>query len=124
MSAASAKAKIARHEKALAEAEAELAEIKALEEAWGTDGDFRVDYVLAWKRNYGTRKIYSFVALKTNIGWFITGRNSLRQWTYAELVEEHFRHAVEEGFEVVISANFKPVQDFVARKNEPRGSWA
>lgn len=117
MSIASAKAKIKRYEQVLAEAELELAELQAMQEAWGTEKEYPIGTIVTWQRNYGGYTHYTFVGIKTNVNWFITGRNATRRWTWADLVEEQLRHAIEENEAVRVVTETTDVFELIRKSN-------
>jgi hypothetical protein len=79
-------------------AERRVMELLAKKEAmakFGSDEDYGLDDAILFKRSFhGGYKTYTYVAVKTKVGWFITGMNPSRI-SFEKLVEDYLLHAGE-----------------------------
>lgn len=68
--------------------EAELARIEARLEAYGDD-IYETGSILVWDKTFvgSPDKVYSYVALRTALGWFVTGRTASTGMTWDALVD-------------------------------------
>lgn len=80
-------------------AEMRVAELLAKKEAmakFGSDDVYGEDDAILFKTNFGRKggRVYTYVAVKTPRGWFITGTNSTSM-SFEALVENHLISADE-----------------------------
>jgi hypothetical protein len=60
------------------------------------DADYGNDDAILFKRQFKTGgKVYTYVAVKTPIGWYITGTNASAPMTFERMVEEYLLPATE-----------------------------
>lgn len=76
--------------------DAHIAKLEAIRLQYGDD-EFEVGSVLVFDKTFrnGTRRTYSYAALKTSAGWYLTGRIGNRPLPWSELVDEIICDAVE-----------------------------
>jgi hypothetical protein len=83
----------------LAGAEQRVLELLARKDAmakFGSDSDYGVDDAILFKRKFATSsKTYTYVAVRTPVGWYITGKDALNGMTFETLVSEHLIYAKE-----------------------------
>jgi hypothetical protein len=73
---------------------AEAAEEELLLEKLGTNEDYPNDTVLCWTRQFATGGIrYTYVAVKINGRWYITGNQSRSTYNWEQLVNTQLRYA-------------------------------
>lgn len=65
-----------------------------LMEKLGKESDYPVDSVIFFKRRFENGKLYTYCAVKTPVGWYITGRGT-SSYTFEELVEAQLCKATE-----------------------------
>lgn len=56
--------------------EERIAQLTEQVETYGTEDPYDVGSILVWDKTFrtGTRRTYSYAALKTPVGWYVTGR--------------------------------------------------
>jgi hypothetical protein len=60
------------------------------------DNDYANDDAILFKRQFKTAgPIYTYVAVRTPVGWYITGKDAHRGMSFQTLVEEHLLYASE-----------------------------
>lgn len=76
--------------------DAHIAKLEAIRLQYGDD-EFEVGSVLVFDKTFrtGNRRTYSYAALKTPVGWYLTGRIGNRPLPWAELVDEIILDAAE-----------------------------
>lgn len=75
---------------------AELLAKKELMDQFGSDEDYDVDDAILFKRKFnGSRKVYTYVAVKTPAAWYITGTKCYGGISFNTLVEEYLIKAEE-----------------------------
>lgn len=76
--------------------DAQIAQVEAVRLTYGDD-EFEVGSILAFDKTFrtGNRRTYSYVALKTPIGWYLTGRIGNRPLPWPELIDEIVLDAAE-----------------------------
>lgn len=85
-------------DKLIEASEKRTAELLAKKEAlakFGSEEDFDEDDAILFKRQFNINgPVYTYVAVKTPVGWYITGANAHRL-SFDELAEEYLMHSVE-----------------------------
>jgi hypothetical protein len=81
----------------IAQAERRVAALLAKQEEMAKfDADYGDDDAILFKRRFKKAgPSYTYVAVKTPVGWYITGQDASRGMTFAKLVEEHLLLADE-----------------------------
>jgi hypothetical protein len=80
-------------------AERRVMELLAKKDAmaqFGSDEDYGNDDAILFKRQFKKAgPTYTYVAVRTGVGWYITGKDAHRGLTFGQLVEEHLLNATE-----------------------------
>ena len=84
-------------DKQIEQAESRLAALLAKQEAMEKfDLDYANDDAILFKRQFKTAgPTYTYAAVKTPVGWYITGQNASHGMTFQELVQKHLMEASE-----------------------------
>jgi DNA-directed RNA polymerase subunit RPC12/RpoP len=86
-------------DKQIEQAESRLAALLAKQEAmekFGSENDYAEDDAILFKRQFKVAgPTYTYVAVKTPVGWYITGQDASHGMSFEQLVTDHLLPAKE-----------------------------